>query len=329
LSDLDYRGAAVLITGGLGFIGSNIARALVGRGARVTIVDALIPGLGGNRFNVAGVEDRLEIAIEDIRDLATIESLAARAEVVFNLAAQVDHIASMDDPIRDLDISGKGALTVLEACRRAGRRIRIVFPGSRLQFGRPRSIPVDENHPMDPMNIYAVHRLLGECYHMVYGREMGLSTCVLRLSNPFGPRQQMRHSKYGILNWFIRLAIEGKEITLYGDGSQQRDYFFVEDAVDAFLRAGSMEAADGQIFNVGAGTPITVADAAETIVKVVKSGSVARVPWPADRSRQETGGYVTDTSKVRRILGWSPKVPFEEGVRRTAEYYRANREHYW
>jgi UDP-glucose 4-epimerase len=329
LSDIDYRNASVLITGGLGFIGSNIARALVSKGARVALVDALIPGLGGNRFNVADIENRLEVAIEDIRDLETMERLVAEADVVFNLAAQVDHIASMDDPIRDLDISGRGALTVLEACRRAGRRIRVVFPGSRLQFGRPQSIPVAESHPMDPMNIYAVHRLLGECYHVVYGRDMGLSTCVLRLSNPFGPRQQMRHSKYGILNWFIRLAIEGKEITVYGDGSQQRDYFFIDDAVDAFLRAGSMEAAEGQIFNVGAGVPIKVADAAETIVKVVKSGSVARIPWPPDRSRQETGGYVTDTSKVRGALGWSPKVSFEEGVRRTAEYYRANREHYW
>lgn len=329
MSELDYSDASVLITGGLGFIGSNIAQALVKEGARVTVVDALIPGLGGNRFNVEGIEDRIEIAIDDVRDLAAVEKLVAGADVVFNLAAQVDHIASMDDPVRDLDISGKGALTVLEACRRTGRRIRVVFPGSRLQFGRPRSVPVAEDHPMNPMNIYAVHRLLGECYHMVYGRDLGLSTCVLRLSNPFGPRQQMRHSKYGILNWFIRLAIEGREITLYGDGSQRRDYFFVEDAVDAFLRAGSMAEADGQIFNVGAGVPITVADAAESIVRVVKGGSVTRIPWPEDRSRQETGGYVTDISKVQKTLGWRPKVPFEEGVRRTAEYYRANREHYW
>ena len=182
---------------------------------------------------------------------------------------------------------------------------------------------------MDPLNIYAVHRLLGECYHAVYGRGMGLSTCVLRLSNPFGPRQQMRHFKYGILNWFIRLAIEGREIALYGDGNQQRDYFFVEDAVDAFLRAGSMEAADGQVFNVGAGAPITVAQAAETIVEVVGAGKVTKIPWPEDRSKQETGGYVTDIAKITTMLGWKPQVSFADGVRRTAEYYRAHKRSYW
>jgi UDP-glucose 4-epimerase len=329
LSDINYKGTGVLITGGLGFIGSNIARALVARGARVKIVDALVPKLGGNKFNVEGIADRIELTIGDTRDLPLVEKLVADVDVVFNLAAQVDHIASMDDPLLDLDMSGAGALTVLEACRRTGRRIRVVFPGSRLQFGRPRTIPVDENHPMGPLNIYAVHRLLGETYHSVYGRSMGLDTCVLRLSNPFGPRQQMRHSRFGILNWFIRVALEGGDITLYGDGAQERDYFYIEDAVDAFLRAGSMEAAVGEVFNLGFGEPITVAEAAATIVEAVGSGSVTHIPWPEDREQQETGGYVTNTAKIKRILGWSPKVSFAEGVRRTAEYYRANGPHYW
>ncbi len=324
-----YRGRGVLITGGLGFIGSNLAHALVSVGAKVTIVDALIPGLGGNRFNVSGLEESVDVVIGDIRDSAAMDSLVAGVDVVFSLAAQVDHIASMDDPLGDLDMSGRGALTVLEACRRTGRRIRVVFPGSRLQFGVPKSLPVGEDHPMDPLNIYAVHRLLGECYQRVYGRSLGVSTVVLRLSNPFGPRQQMRHSKYGILNWFIRLALEDREITLYGEGSQERDYFYIEDAVDAFLRAGAMDEADGQVFNVGAGEPIAVAEAARTIVEVVGSGRVTSIPWPEDRSRQETGGYVTDITKIKTTLGWEPRIPFAEGVRRTAEYYRANRKHYW
>jgi UDP-glucose 4-epimerase len=329
LSDIDYKGTGVLITGGLGFIGSNIAHALVKNGARVKIVDALIPGLGGNRFNVDAIKDKLEISIGDIRDLDLMEKLVADVDVVFNLAAQVDHIASMDDPLLDLDMSGKGALTVLEACRRSGRGIRVVFPGSRLQFGRPKTVPVPEDHPMDPLNIYAVHRLLGETYHSVYGRSMGLSTCVLRLSNPFGPRQQMQNPKYGILNWFIRVALEGKEITIYGEGTQERDYFFIEDGVDAFLRAGSLEAAGGQVFNLGFGEPIKVADAAATIVNVVGSGTVTHIPWPEGRSEQETGGYVTDITKIKGTLGWSPGISFPEGVLRTAEYYRANGKHYW
>lgn len=329
MSDIDYRGTGVLITGGLGFIGSNIAHALVKLGAKVTIVDALIPNLGGNRFNVGDIDESIEISIGDVRDLELIEKLVAGKDVVFNLAAQVDHIASMENPLLDLDMSGRGALTVLEACRRTGRNIRVVFPGSRLQFGRPKNLPVAEDHPMDPLNIYAVHRLLGESYHSVYARSMGLSTCVLRLSNPFGPRQQMRHSKYGILNWFIRLAVEDRDITLYGDGSQERDYFFIEDAVDAFLRAGSMAAADGQVFNLGAGKPISMSEAANTIVEVAGSGRVTCIPWPDDRSKQETGGYVTDISKIREVLGWEPRISFAEGVRRTADFYRTNQEHYW
>lgn len=329
MSDMEYSGTGVLITGGLGFIGSNIAHALVDRGARVKIVDALIPKLGGNLYNVETIKDGLDITIGDVRDLNLLKTLVADVDVVFNLAAQVDHIASMDDPLLDLDMSGAGALSVLEACRKTGRGIRVVFPGSRLQFGRPRTIPVAEDHPMDPLNIYAAHRLLGETYHSVYGRSMGLSTCVLRLSNPFGPRQQMRHSKYGILNWFIRTAIEGGEITLYGDGSQERDYFYIEDAVEAFLRAGFMEAADGQVFNLGYGEPIKMAEAAATIVDVVGSGSVTHIPWPEGRVKQETGGYITDITKIKKTLGWSPKISFPEGVRRTAEYYRANGTHYW
>lgn len=329
MSDIDYKGTGVLITGGLGFIGSNIAHALVERGARVKIVDALVPELGGNRFNIEAIKEGLEISIGDIRDLELIEKLVEDVDVVFNLAAQVDHIASMEDPLLDLDMSGRGALTVLEACRRTGREIRVVFPGSRLQFGRPRTIPVAEDHPMDPMNIYAIHRLLGEAYHRVYDRSMGLSTCVLRLSNPFGPRQQMRHSKYGILNWFIRVAIEGGEITLYGAGDQERDYFFIDDGVDAFLRAGCMQDAGGGVFNLGYGESITMADAAATIVEVVGSGTVTHIPWPEGRSKQETGGYVTDISRINKILGWSPKVSFAEGVRRTADFYKKNRDHYW
>lgn len=329
MNDLQYKDVRVLITGGLGFIGSNLARALLDLGAKVSIVDALIPNLGGNWFNVESIRDKLETVVGDVRDLALMQDLVANKDVIFSLAAQVDHIASMADPIFDLDMSGKGALTVLEACRRKKRGARVVFPGSRLQFGRPRRLPVDEDHPMDPMNIYAVHRLLGEKYHQVYHNAFGISTCVLRLSNPFGPRQQMRHSQYGILNWFVRLALENREITVYGDGSQQRDYFYIQDAVDAFLRAGSMEAADGQVFNVGAGAPITMAEAARTIVDVVGSGKVTHIPWPEDRSRQETGGYITDISKIEKALGWRPKVNFKDGVRQTAEYYRTHREHYW
>jgi len=329
LSGTDYSGVRVLITGGLGFIGSNLAIALAEAGAEVEVVDALVSGLGGNRFNISPVADRVGVTIGDVRDLDLMRRLVRDKDVVFNLAAQVDHIASMEDPLRDLDMSGRGALTVLEACRQSGRRMRVVFPGSRLQFGRPRSLPVGEDHPMDPMNIYAVHRLLGEKYHVVYCRSFGLSTCVLRLSNPFGPRQQMRHAKYGILNWFIRLALEDKEITVYGDGGQARDYFYIDDAVDAFMRAGRMEQAHGKTFNVGSGKAITVAEAARTIVEVVGSGRVVNVPWPEDRAAQETGAYVTDIGRVRRELGWEPKVSFEEGVRRTAEYYRKYKSHYW
>lgn len=323
----DWSGLRVLVTGGLGFIGSSVAVRLSEAGARVTVLDALFPEYGGNRYNVAPVEDRIRIVIGDVRDQPLVSSLVKETEFVFHFAAQVSYLDSMNDPLHDLDISLRGTLNILEACRRLRPAARVLSVGSRMQFGPVERLPVDERHPMRPQSFYALHKLAAEQYCRLYHEAFGLWTAWLRLSNPYGPRQQIKHSKYGIVNWFVRLALDGKPLTVFGDGGQARDYFYIDDAVEAFLLAASSDEAGGEAFNIGGGAPISFNEMAETIARVT-GAAVDYVPWPDAWKQVETGDYVTDIEKARLLLGWQPKVGFEEGIRRTVDYYRAAFQHY-
>lgn len=317
-----WAGRRVLVTGGLGFIGSSVTVRLAEAGARVTVLDALLPAYGGNRYNVEPVVDRIRVVEGDVRNRALVESLVEGQEVVFHFAAQVSYLDSMDDPLLDLDISLRGTLNVLESCRRVSPATRVVSIGSRMQFGRIERLPVDESHPMRPQSVYALHKLVAEQYCRLYHEAFQVWTAYLRLSNPFGPRQQIRHGKYGIVNWFVRLALEGRPLTVFGDGAQARDYFYIDDAVDAFLLAATWDGPGGETFNIGGGEPISFRTMAETIARLTGAG-VEYVPWPGNWKAVETGDYVTDIRKARRLLGWAPKVPFEDGIRRTVAYYRA------
>jgi UDP-glucose 4-epimerase len=317
-----YRGRAVMVTGGLGFIGSNLARALVDLGARVLLVDSLIPDYGGNLFNIDGIVDRLTVNVADIRQQSTMNYLVRDRDVIFSLAGQVSHIDSMRDPYTDLEINCRSQLTVLEACRSHNPRVKVVFAGTRQVYGKPASLPVDETHLVRPTDVNGINKAAGEYYHLVYNNVFGVRACSLRLTNVYGPRQLIKHNRQGFVAWFIRLAIEDRTIQIYGDGSQLRDFVYVEDAADAFLRAGASDAVNGEAFNVGGTEPISLRDLTSLLIDVAGSGRVEYVDWPADKKAIDIGSFYTNSSKFTRATGWRPTVALPEGLRRTVDFYR-------
>ena len=324
-----YGGRRVLLLGGLGLIGSTLAHQLVELGARVTIVDALFPQYGGNLKNLEGIEDRVTLHVGDIRDETLMRAVVPGQECIVNLAAQVSYTDSVFDPLLDLDINCRGHLLLLELCRHLNPDSKVLFAGSRLQFGRIERIPVGEDHPQLPLMPYGIHKMAAEKYCQMYHRTHSLCTTVLRLANPYGPRQQMKHSKYGIVNWFIRLAMEGGTIKVFGDGRQVRDYVFVDDVATAFLLAGSLGEADGEVFNVGSGTPTSFREMAEAVVRIVGGGRIEFVPWPPEYTNIETGDYVTDITRIKRLLGWAPRTSLADGIAETHRYYQRHRAAYW
>jgi len=327
-SDGDWCGARVLITGGLGFIGSNLAIRLVEAGAQVTIVDAMIPEYGGNLFNIRGIEDRVRVNVADIRQQSTMNFLVRDREVIFNLAGQVSHIDSMRDPFTDLEINCRSQLTILEACRRHNPRVKVVYAGTRQVYGKPDYLPVDERHLVRPTDVNGINKAAGEYYHLVYNNVFGVRACSLRLTNVYGPRQLIRHNRQGFIGWFIRLAIEDQEIQIFGDGSQIRDFVYVDDAVDAFLRAGADDRVNGEVYNVGGDEPIAHRELAALLIEIAGSGRMRLVEWPAEKKAIDIGSFYSDSRKFREATGWRPRVGLREGLSRTVAYYRAHLPHY-
>jgi UDP-glucose 4-epimerase len=323
-----YRGRAVMITGGLGFIGSNLARLLADLGADVLLVDSLISDYGGNLFNINGFADRVRVNVADIRQQSTMNYLVQDRDVIFNLAGQVSHIDSMREPYTDLEINCRSQLTLLEACRHHNPRVKVVFAGTRQVYGRPDSLPVDESHLVRPTDVNGINKAAGEYYHLVYNNVFGVRACSLRLTNVYGPRQLISHNRQGFIGWFIRLAIEDKPIQIYGDGSQLRDFVFVDDAADAFLRAGATDACNGEVFNVGGDQPISHRDLSTLLVDVAGTGSVRYTDWPPDKKAIDIGSFYADSSKFRRVTGWTPDVPLADGLRRTVAFYRQHYDRY-
>jgi UDP-glucose 4-epimerase len=323
-----YQDRQVMITGGLGFIGSTLAHQLVALGARVLIVDSLIPDYGGNRFNIRGIEDRVRVNIADVRQQSTINVLVEEQDVIFNLAGQVSHIDSMQDPYTDLEINCRSQLSLLEACRRHNPGTKVVFAGTRQVYGRPDTLPVTESHLVRPTDVNGINKAAGEYYHLVYNNVFGIRACSLRLTNTYGPRQLLKHNRQGFIAWFIRLAIEDGEIQIYGDGSQLRDFVFVDDAADAFLRAGASDAANGHVFNVGGSEPIAHRALVEMLIDTARSGRFRLVEWPPEKKAIDIGSFYADSSLIGRTLGWAPRTGLREGLARTIDYYRAHMHHY-
>jgi len=322
-------GKRVLITGGLGFIGSNLARRLVADGTSVTVCDALIEGYGGNPANVAEIRDALEIERADVRDAAAMERLVEGKDVVFHLAAQVSHVMSLSDPYPDIDINIKGTAVVLEACRKKNPAALVVRSGTRGQYGPAVKLPVSEETPSDPRGIYEISQLSAEMICRTYTRIHGIRTVPLRLTNVYGPRGQMKHSQFGVVNWFVRLALEGRPIPIFGSGKILRDFLYVDDCVDALIRSAAEPKAVGEILNVGHDRPSTFLEVAEILRELVPGASIAFTDFTPERKAQEPGDFVSDIGKIRRLLGWEPTVSLREGLARTVAFYRERRAEYF
>ncbi|MHB0871261.1 MAG: NAD-dependent epimerase/dehydratase family protein [Chloroflexota bacterium] len=324
-----YRGRSVLITGGLGFLGSNLAHRLVDLGAEVLLVDSLVPDYGGNLFNVADIQDRLRVNVADVRDENSMDYLVRWQEVIFNLAGQVSHIDSMRDPFTDLEINCRAQLSILEACRKFNPEVKLVYASTRQIYGKPLQLPVDEMHPKRPTDVNGINKMAGEWYHILYNNVYGIRATSLRLTNSYGPRQLIKHNRQGFIPWFIRQVIEGEEISLFGDGSQLRDFSYVDDVVEAFLMAGASPRVDGEFYNLGGVGPVSLKEFVETLIEVAGQGSYRLVPFPPEKRSIDIGSVYSDYSKIREALGWEPRTSIREGLRRTVEYYREFREHYW
>jgi len=323
-----YGGKRVLITGGLGFIGSNLARVLVDAGAEVLLVDSLIPEYGGNRFNVDGCAGRLAVNLSDVRDEYSLQALVRDQDVIFNLAGQTSHLDSMVDPFTDLEINCRSQLSILEACRRHNPDVRVVFASTRQIYGRPRQLPVDESHPIAPVDVNGVNKAAGEAYHLLYGDVYGIPVSVLRLTNTYGPRMRIRDARQTFLGWWFRLLLEGEELTVYGDGAQRRDFNYVDDAVRAFLLAGERDEALGQVFNLSSSEVVSLLEVAELMIRVNGAGSYRLVPFPDERKAIDIGDYYGDSTRIEQALGWEAAVALEEGVERTLDYFRRHSGHY-
>mgnify|MGYP001558110914 FL=1 len=324
-----FSSRSVLITGGLGFIGSNLARRLSDAGARVTVIDSLIPEYGGKLFNLDGYHDRIKVNIADVRDEYSMDYLVRGQDFIFNLAGQVSHIDSMRNPYVDLDINCRSQLSILEACRKHNPHVRIVYSGTRQIYGKPQYLPVDEKHAIDPVDVNGVNKVAGEWYHMVYQRAYGLRATSLRLTNTYGPRMRVVDARQTFLGIWIRRAIEGEEILVYGDGGQKRDFTYVDDAVEALLLAAARDEAIGEIYNLGGDEVISLRDLAGQLIALNGGGSFRLVPFPAEQKAIDIGDYYGDYGKIKNELGWTPKVNLDEGLRRTLDYYRQHRAEYW
>ena len=324
-----FAGKRVLITGGLGFIGSSLAHALADVGARVTILDALLPTYGGNRANLHGLEGTVTVHDGDIRNADLVRELVRDQDFIFNLAGQVSYLDSMRDPFLDVDMNCVGHLRVLEAVRELNPSAKVLFSSSRLVYGKILTTPVDESHPTNPLSLYGVHKLTAEKYYRIYYDTHGIRSAILRIPNPYGPRQQMKHAKYSIVGWFVRQAMEGKTIEIYGDGTQERDYLYISDIVDAFLRVAASEQTNGEVYNIGTHERVRFIDMVDTILDVVGSGNKVHIPWPEHYERNETGNYIADTRKIEAAVGWRARVPLRTGIEEMVKYYREHKEQYW
>jgi len=321
-----FRDTKVLVTGGLGFIGSNLARRLVAAGAEVLLVDSLIPEYGGNLFNIDGIEDRVRVNFSDVRDVHGMAALIRGQDYLFNLAGQTSHMDSMADPMTDLEINCRAQLSILETCRQNNPAIRVVFASTRQIYGKPDYLPVDEKHPVRPVDVNGINKMAGEWYHILYNNVYGIRACALRLTNTIGPRMRIKDARQTFLGVWIRCLLEGRPFEVWG-GEQLRDFTYVDDAVDAFLRAAVSADAAGRVFNLGEENPVSLEDLARMLVDV--GGGEFRVrEFPADRKRIDIGDYYADSGLIRSTLGWTPQTPLRAALARTVAFYRDHLGHY-
>jgi len=318
---MSYSKKSVLITGGLGFIGSNLAKALVSLGAKVTLVDSLIPQYGGNPFNIEEIRDRVNVNVCDVRDPYAMKYMVKDKDFLFNLAGQTSHIDSMKDPKTDLDINAVAQLSILETCRNVNPDIKIIFASTRQIYGKPDYLPVDEKHPIRPVDVNGINKLAGEWYHLLYNNVYGIRACALRLTNTYGPGMRVKDARQTFLGIWIRQLLENKLIKVFGDGLQLRDFNYIDDCVDALLVAGKNEVANGKAYNLGSSEVINLKDLAQKMISLGHYGTYGLVPFPTDRKAIDIGDYYSDYSLINKELGWVPKTDLQSGLKKTIEYY--------
>lgn len=326
---VDMKNKKVLITGGMGFIGSNLAIKLVGLGADVTIMDAMLPDYGGNKFNIGPVKGKVKLHVKDIRDEKAMNELVKGKDYIFHLAGQVCHIMSLTNPFPDIDINIKGTAILMEACKHFNKDAKVIYTGTRGQYGPATHLPVSEDAPTNPKGIYEISNLTAEKIVKVYNDIHGIRSVMLRLTNIYGERAQMRHSRYCVVNWFIRQALNGETIKVFGDGKIKRDFLYVGDAIDAIIDSAVKEEAVGEIFNVGIDRPTDFLELVNIITEEAHSGKWEFAPFSPERKAQEPGDFYSDITKIKNKLGWYPRVDLREGISRTIDYYRKNKKHYW
>jgi UDP-glucose 4-epimerase len=324
-----FKGKDILITGGLGFIGSNLAIKLVELGANVTLVDSLIPEYGCNLWNVKDIEDKVTINISDVRDIHSMKYLVKGKDYLFNLAGQTSHLDSMNDPYADLEINCRAQLSILEACRHHNPDIKIVFAGTRQIYGKPEYLPVDERHVIAPVDVNGINKTAGESYHIVYNNVYGIRSTVLRLTNTYGPRMRVKDARQTFLGIWIKQILDEEKITVYGSGQQLRDFNYVDDVVNAMLLCAETDKTNGEIYNLGCEDPLTLETLAGLMIEIAGQGEYTKIDFPEDRKSIDIGDYYADYRKIRARIGWKPEVSLEEGLRKTIQYYAENTEHYW
>ncbi len=324
-----FEGSRVLITGGAGFIGSNLAHTLCELGAEITIVDSLIPEYGGNLHNLFAIHDRVRLNIADVRDEHSMNYLVQGQDYLFNLAGQTSHLDSMRDPYTDLEINCRSQLSILESCRKHNPKIKVVYASTRQIYGKPDYLPVDERHLLHPTDVNGINKMAGEWYHILYNNVYGIPACALRLTNTYGPRMRVKDARQTFLGIWLKRVIDGEPIQVWGDGLQIRDFTYVDDCVEALLLAAKEPGAHGQVFNLGSDETINLRDLAALLIEINGAGSYEIIPFPADRKPIDIGDYYGDYRLIQGRLGWSPRVRLREGLARTLAFYREHREHYW
>ena len=325
---MEITNKKILITGGLGFIGSNLARRLVECGNSVTVVDSLIPEYGGNLRNLHDLRDKIVVNLSDVRDPFSINELIKGQDYLFNLAGQTSHLDSMENPFTDLDINAKAQLSILEACRKNNRDIRIVFASTRQIYGKPQYLPVNEKHPLNPVDVNGINKIAGEQYHLLYNQVHEIRSSVLRLTNTYGPRMRIKDARQTFLGIWIRNLLEKKPIQVFGDGKQRRDYNYVDDVVDALIIAGTRNESAGKIYNLGAPRPISLQETAQIMCEKIEGASYALVPFPEERKVIDVGDFISDYSIFQSSFGWNPKVDFETGIERSVEFFKDELKYY-
>jgi dTDP-glucose 4,6-dehydratase/UDP-glucose 4-epimerase len=325
----DFKSKKVLITGGAGFIGSNLARRLCNLGAAVTLVDSLIPEYGGNLQNLADFRDKVTLNISDVRDPFSMRQLVEEQDFLFNLAGQTSHMDSMQNPRVDLSINAEAQLSILEACREINPKIRIVFASTRQLYGKPKYLPVDEKHPIEPVDVNGINKWAGEWYHILYQRVYGVPCTVLRLTNTYGPGMRVKDARQTFVGIWIKSLIEGSPFKIFGDGEQRRDFNFVEDVVDAMILAATRPEAVGQIYNLGSQEVVSLNELAEIIVSAAGAGTFEKIPFPSERKAIDIGDYFSNYGSIESQLAWKPQVPLAKGLKKTIDYYTQHKKFYW